>query len=164
MLDRPIDSTEAIKMLQEKNTINFGSSKSGCRSVSSSDKIYTEFYVDFISIIGRPLQAITKLDCILLDTVTMSFSNWSEPYAAKRASGIDFKLTGRTFRLAKTDKRETWFLVMHPKRAAMTEDPKGHRKLTQGLEADSGMLKGRATCLAAFITEVFKDPRLIGHG
>ncbi|KAG6094934.1 hypothetical protein E4U14_008369 [Claviceps sp. LM454 group G7] len=151
-------------MLQEKKTIDFGSSKSGGRSVDPSDKLFTEFYVDFISIIGRPLQAVTKLDCPLLDTVTMTFSNWSEPYAAKHASGIDFKLTGRTFRLAKTDKRENWFIVMHPKRAAMTEDPKGHRKLNQGLETDSGMMKGRATCLAAYITEVFKDPLLIGHG
>ncbi|KAG6125432.1 hypothetical protein E4U38_007652 [Claviceps purpurea] len=161
------DSAAAIQMLHKRCSIDFGSNGSrghGGRAVKSSDQIYTEFFLDFLSIIGRPGEAISKLDCPLLESIPMSFSNWAEPYAAKHSSGIDFNLTGRTFRLAKTDKRETWFIVMHPKPAFTSEDPRPHRKLKQGLAADSGMLKERATCLAAYITATFNDPMLIGHG
>ncbi|KAG6041154.1 hypothetical protein E4U17_001806, partial [Claviceps sp. LM77 group G4] len=160
-------SAEAIQMLHKRCSIDFGSNGSrghGGRAVESSDKIYTEFFLDFLSIIGRPGEAISKLDCPLSETIPISFSNWAEPYAAKHASGIDFKLTGRTFRLAKTDKRETWFIVMHPKPSFTSEDPRPHRKLKQGLAADSGMLKERATCLAAYITAIFIDPELISYG
>ncbi|KAG6104263.1 hypothetical protein E4U13_000155, partial [Claviceps humidiphila] len=165
------DSDQAIRMLHKRCSIDFGSNASrvedpdhGGRAVESSDKMYTEFFLDFLSIIGRPGEAISNLDCPLSVSIPMSFSNWAEPYAAKHASGIDFKLTGRTFRLAKTDKSETWFIVMHPKPDFTSEDPKPHRKLKQGLASDSGMLKERATSLAAYITAVFNDPELIGYG
>ncbi|KAG6106447.1 hypothetical protein E4U14_004595 [Claviceps sp. LM454 group G7] len=52
---------------------------------------------------------------------------------------------------------------MHPKPSVTCEDSRPHYNLTQGLAADSGMLKERATCLAAYITDTFKDPMLIGH-
>ncbi|KAG6104548.1 hypothetical protein E4U31_001910, partial [Claviceps sp. LM219 group G6] len=52
---------------------------------------------------------------------------------------------------------------MHPKPSVTCEDSRPHHNLTQGLAADSGMLKERATCLAAYITDTFKDPMLIGH-
>ncbi|KAG6116260.1 hypothetical protein E4U13_001989 [Claviceps humidiphila] len=84
-------------------------------------------------------------------------------YAAKHSLGIDFKHTGRTFRLAKTENRDTWFIAMHPKPSVTCEDSRPHHNVTQGLAADNGMLKERATCLAAYITDTFKDPMLIGH-
>lgn len=84
-------------------------------------------------------------------------------YAAKHSLGMDFKHTGRTFRLAKTENRDTWFIAMHPKPSVTCEDSRPHHNVTQGLAADNGMLKERATCLAAYITDTFKDPMLIGH-
>ncbi|KAG5989065.1 hypothetical protein E4U52_005963 [Claviceps spartinae] len=131
-------------------------------AVEFSDHIRTELFLDSLSIIGLPGEAISKLDYPLLKCLFRTGLNHMA-YAAKHSLGIKFKLTGRTFRLAKTENRDTWFIAMYPKPSVTCEDSRPHHNLTQGLAADSGMLKERATCLAAYITDTFKDPMLIGH-
>ncbi|KAG5956806.1 hypothetical protein E4U57_002269, partial [Claviceps arundinis] len=83
-------------------------------AVEFSVHIRTELFLDFLSIVGPPGEAISKLDYPLLKCLFRTGLNHMA-YAAKHSLGINFKHTGRTFRLAKTENRDTWFIAMHPK-------------------------------------------------
>ncbi|KAI3573578.1 hypothetical protein IWW34DRAFT_886964 [Fusarium oxysporum f. sp. albedinis] len=81
------------------------------------------------------------------DNITISFRHWSAPYSAKHVQGIDFDLSGRTFRIATGATREAWFIVMHPsQRAAGANNPR------------------RALMLASYIKDILLEGELLGEG
>ncbi|KAL0929279.1 uncharacterized protein CTRU02_215820, partial [Colletotrichum truncatum] len=146
VLAKDFEPDNALKMIQEKHTIDFGSIRTGCTQAQPSDGYYPQFFLDFFSVIGKPGQAISKRDGPIFDNIIVSFQRWSAPYGAKHISGIPFDMTGRTFRIAQAATRETWFIVMHPVTGEMSELPSssadarrrreqaGERLLGEGVE------------------------------
>ena len=100
-------------MLHRLYTVDYGSRRAGSKAADIADEYHPLFYLDYISIVGRPLQPITQTSERFFDNVTISFKNWDMPYASKH-SELPFDLEHRTFQLAEAATRETWFIVMHP--------------------------------------------------
>lgn len=139
--------------------MDYGSRKSGSRPASEKDTYYPAFYLDFISVIGRPLQPITRRSERFFDNVTISFHHWQAPYSAKHVQTMPFDLTNRTFRLATGATREIWFLVMHPVRLAGTGRPP-----RDAARRGSAVAKHHAESLASYIKSVFLTGELLGEG
>jgi hypothetical protein len=160
------EPADALRMLQVKHTIDFGSKRSGGRAAKPTDNFYPQFFLDFLSIVGKPGRPISRRDGALFDNVTVTFQRWGAPYGAKHVSGISFDLTGRTFRIAKAATREVWFIVMHPVSAEM-ELPRsaadGRRREGRAGGA-SGMPVSLARQLSSYITSVFEAGELLGEG
>lgn len=93
-------------MLYSKNTIDFGSARAGGAAAKIDDEFFPSFYLDFLSIVGKPGLPITCRDGLILDNITVLFRNWAELYSTKYMSSIQFDLTGRTFRIAEAVIRE----------------------------------------------------------
>jgi hypothetical protein len=146
-------------MIQEPKTIDFGAQDGKARATRERDVFVPLFYLDFISIIGKPMQPIMKADAPFFDNITVSFAQWLAPYAAKRTAGIPFNMEGRTFRIAHAGTREIWFLVMHP--AANSPEP---RNKTTSIGHNTSMTRAHAQQLASYITALFQQPELLGQG
>ncbi|KAL0929318.1 uncharacterized protein CTRU02_215674 [Colletotrichum truncatum] len=167
VLAKDFEPDNALKMIQEKHTIDFGSIRTGCTQAQPSDGYYPQFFLDFFSVIGKPGQAISKRDGPIFDNIIVSFQRWSAPYGAKHISGIPFDMTGRTFRIAQAATRETWFIVMHPVTGEMSELPSSSadaRRRREQAGERSGMPTQLASELASYITSVFQVPELLGEG
>ncbi|KAK1973871.1 hypothetical protein LZ30DRAFT_694734 [Colletotrichum cereale] len=158
---------DALKMMQEKHTIDFGSRRAGGTKARLSDGFFPQFHLDFFSVVGKPGRPISRRHGPMLDNITVSFQRWSAPYGAKHVSGIPFDMTGRTFRIAQAATRETWFIVMHPVTGEMSELPRStadaRRRREQAGER-SGMPMPLARELASYITGIFQTPGLLGEG
>ena len=139
--------------------MDYGSRKAGSRPASEKDAYYPVFYLDFISVVGRPLQPVTRRSERFFDNVTISFRHWQAPYSAKHGHTMPFDLANRTFRLATGASREIWFLVMHPVRPATTGRP--HRDASQ---RGTALAKHHAESLASYIKSVFLTGELLGEG
>ncbi|KAL3290632.1 hypothetical protein RB213_012045 [Colletotrichum asianum] len=107
VLAKDFKSTDALKMMQEKHTINFGSRRAGCTQARPSDSFFPQFYLNFFSVVSKPGQPISRHGGPIFDNITMSFQRWSAPYGAKHVSRIPFDVTRRTFRIAQASTRET---------------------------------------------------------
>ncbi|CAG9955653.1 unnamed protein product [Clonostachys rosea f. rosea IK726] len=167
VLEPSFQPADALRMLYSKNTIDFGSARAGGAAAKIDDEFFPSFYLDFLSIVGKPGLPIIRRDGPILDNVTVSFRNWAEPYGAKHVSGIQFDLTGRTFRIAEAATREKWFIVMHPRMSVVTELPSSaaQRRQREDLAATrSGLPPGLAHELAAYITDIFQEAELVGEG
>ncbi|CAG9951263.1 unnamed protein product [Clonostachys rosea f. rosea IK726] len=167
VLEPSFQPADALRMLYSKNTIDFGSARAGGAAAKIDDEFFPSFYLDFLSIVGKPGLPIIRRDGPILDNVTVSFRNWAEPYGAKHVSGIQFDLTGRTFRIAEAATREKWFIVMHPRMSVVTELPSSaaQRQQREDLAATrSGLPPGLAHELAAYITDIFQEAELVGEG
>ncbi|KAF4969200.1 hypothetical protein FSARC_3530 [Fusarium sarcochroum] len=70
------------------------------------------------------------------DNITISFRHWSAPYSAKHVQGIDFDLSGHTFRIATGATREAW----------------------------TALVQGRALMFASYIKDIFLRGELLGQG
>ncbi|KAF6527787.1 hypothetical protein HZS61_008089 [Fusarium oxysporum f. sp. conglutinans] len=100
--------------------------------------------------------------CHFFDNITISFRHWSAPSVAKHAQGIDFDLSGRTFRVATGATREAWFIVMHPnQRTAGANNPRRRHDATHTRTA---LVQGRALMLASYIKDIFLRGELLGEG
>ncbi|KAH9225256.1 hypothetical protein K456DRAFT_1852614, partial [Colletotrichum gloeosporioides 23] len=167
VLSSEFEPSDALAMLQEKHTIDFGSKHAGSAQAKPSDSFFPEFFLDFQSIVGKPGRPISSSDSPIFDNITVSFQRWAQPYGAKHVSGIPFDIAGRTFRIAQAATREVWFIVMHPISGEVTELPRsaadGRRRREQAGEK-SGMSTTRARELAAYITGVFRSAELLGEG
>ena len=139
--------------------MDYGSRKAGSRPASEKDTYYPVFYLDFISVVGRPLQPVTRRSERFFDNVTISFRHWQAPYSAKHGHTMPFDLTNRTFRLATGATREIWFIVMHPVRPAATGRP--HR---DACRRGSALAKHHAESLASYVKSVFLTGELLGEG
>ncbi|KAL3290678.1 hypothetical protein RB213_000964 [Colletotrichum asianum] len=146
VLAKDFKSTDVLKMMQEKHTIDFGSRRAGCTQARPSDGFFPQFYLDFFSVVSKPGRPISRHSRPIFNNITMSFQRWSAPYGAKHVSRIPFNVTRRTFRIAQASTRKTWFIVMHPA---------GEK---------SGMPMPLACELASYITGVFQSPALLGEG
>ncbi|HEX9331582.1 MAG TPA: hypothetical protein VF896_06825 [Anaerolineales bacterium] len=106
-------SNEALALLQQRHTIDYGSHKNGSRRIKESDRIHRDFFIDYFHIVGRPMRPICHPELHSL-RVDVCFKSWSASYTAKHYSGLTFELSHRTFRLGSCD-GSPWFIVMHPK-------------------------------------------------
>ncbi|KAF5491426.1 hypothetical protein CGCA056_v015043 [Colletotrichum aenigma] len=163
VLRSDFEPADAIKMLQEKHTIDFGSRAGGSAPAKATDAFFPQFFLDFFSIVGKPRSPITKSDGPVFDNIEFSLESYAAPYSAKHIGGIPFDITGRTFRVAKAGTREVWFVVMHPVAHEPTSRGGGPRE-RQTASEKSGMPAGLARELAAYIVGVFQSPQLLGEG
>jgi hypothetical protein len=167
VLYEDLTPADALRMLHEKNSIDFGSTKAGGRPTKASDKYAPSFHLDFLSIVGKPGFSISERNAPILDNFTMSFHNWAKPYGAKHVGGLGFDLTGRTFYIAEAATRESWFIVMHPIGGVMSEIPTSaarRREQDETASTRSGLPVQLARQLCGYITSVFQNPDLVGRG
>ncbi|KAL6354027.1 hypothetical protein LRP88_12658 [Fusarium phalaenopsidis] len=97
--DEAFDGTRALDLLQRRVVLDYGSKKTGSKAASEDDDYYPVFRLDFVSIVGLPRRPICR-SSHFFDNITISFRHWSAPYVAKHVQGVDFDLSGRTFRIA----------------------------------------------------------------
>ncbi|KAJ0360294.1 hypothetical protein COL26b_014121 [Colletotrichum chrysophilum] len=167
VLGSGFEPSDALDMLQQKHTIDFGSKNAGSAQAKPTDGFFPEFFLDFLSIVGKPGRPISSDDGPIFDNVTISFQRWAKPYGAKHVSGIPFDITGRTFRIAQAATREVWFIVMHPMSGEVTELPRSaadRRRRREQAGENSGLPKPLAQKLATYITRVFRSAELLGEG
>ncbi|KAF4416226.1 hypothetical protein CFRS1_v016072, partial [Colletotrichum fructicola] len=67
VLRSDFEPADAIKMLQEKHTIDFGSRAGGSAPAKATDAFFPQFFLDFFSIVGKPRSPITKSDGPVFD-------------------------------------------------------------------------------------------------
>lgn len=131
------------------------------------DNTYFRYYLDFISVIGKPGQNISSYNYPPLDNITITFQQWAAPYSAKYVDGIDFDLTGRTFRIGVSSTRAIWFIIMHPTEGENSEFPHSaheRRKKTETQAQNSGMPRELASELGTYIIDVFQTGDLLQEG
>jgi hypothetical protein len=146
--------------------MDYGSRRSGSKAADALDEYHPLFYLDYISIIGRPLRPLTRANDRFFDNVTVTFKDWQVPYPGKHQSKLNFDLQNRTFRLASAATRETWFLVMHPIVAPAVEllSSRPERLKKQAKSSHLSALRAHhAQVLAAYITEIFLSDELVGE-
>lgn len=154
-------------MLQRSYTIDYGSRKDRSRPTTAEDEYYPRFFLDLIILVGRPLKSITQPSARFFNNITISFKNWRAPYAVKHSHGLPFKLDNRTFQLATTATRESWYIIMHPIVAPVTELPSSRRERSKRREKSiqsSALRIHHAQFLAAYIKQVFPISELLGEG
>jgi hypothetical protein len=146
--------------------MDYGSRRSGSKAAALADEYHPLFFLDYISIIGLPLRALTRANDHFFDNVTVTFKDWQMPYPGKHQSKLHFDLHHRTFRLASAATRETWFLVMHPVVAPAMELPSSRPERLKK-QATSSRLSAlqthHAQALASYITEIFLSDELVGE-
>ena len=101
--------------------MDYGSRKEGIRAASKDDEYHPLFFLDMIILVGRSIQAITRVNDRFFDNVTITFRNWRLSYSYKHVHGLFFDLEQRTFRLAIAATHESWFIVIHPIGAAVNK-------------------------------------------
>ncbi len=161
------NAAQALDMLQHRYTMDYGRRSAGSKPASTADEYYPTFHLDMVSIIGNPLQAIASRSSFF-DNVTFTLQHWAAPYSSTHAiSGLPFKLTNRTFRLATGASREIWFLVLHPIQREALELPVSHARGRPGSTPDShrsALRRDHAEALSKHIRELFLDGALLGEG
>ena len=160
------DGKLALDLMRRRLTINYGAKSAGSRP-AKADGFDLTFYLDYISIIGQPLKAITRESTHFFDNYTLSFQHWNVSYKGKHLYGLPFDLRHRTFRIATASTREAWFIVMHPIAGHVTELPpsKSEQKRRMKRSAkSSALLHHHAEGLASQIATVFNNPDLLGEG
>jgi hypothetical protein len=152
-------------MLHRLHTIDYGSRRGGSKPADAVDEYHPLFFLDYISIVGRPLHPITRTSSGFFDHVTVTFKDWQMPYTGKHQSKLAFDLENRTFRLASAATRETWFIVMHPIVVPAQELLSRRERLKkQAKSSRSSALKvHHAQVLASYITEVFLSGGFMGE-
>jgi hypothetical protein len=156
-------------MIHRRYTLDYGSRKARSRPASLTDAFIPTFFLDYISIVGRPRRPITKSNRQVLNNfpIEVTFARWSAPYSGKHLYDLPFDLQHRTFRIGKAATRGTWFVVMHPISPAMSRLPFSRGEaLKRKMKAaeSSAMQTHHAQALAAYITSVFLSADLIGEG
>lgn len=158
-------ATEAIDMLNKPLTLDYSKSNNGSTPGDACD-IYPEFHLDLFIVIGHPLQAIAR-PVAFFDSTEVSFQKWNAPYSHKHAHGVHFNMKHRTFRLATSGTRDTWFIVMHPLTLPPEELLATGERIKQRKESSklSAMKRNHAEVLASYIVRVFtRTPGLVGVG
>ncbi|KAK5994238.1 hypothetical protein PT974_07681 [Cladobotryum mycophilum] len=149
------DAQRAMSLLQTGHSIDYG--RQGFR-VRPDDELRPEFFLDFLSVIGRPLCALSPENPFtFFDSVKLTLKNWASSYNDKHVRHLlPFSLAGRTFRIASGGANESWFIVMHPRQA---EDTSTRRPRRVG----TALSHARATLLSVFIVNTL-ETELQGRG
>ncbi|KAF2176734.1 hypothetical protein K469DRAFT_606088, partial [Zopfia rhizophila CBS 207.26] len=69
------DAIQALEILYKLYTVDYKSSKAGSKAADIKDKYLLVFFLNYISIIGRPLKPITQPTDRFFDNVTITFQN-----------------------------------------------------------------------------------------
>jgi hypothetical protein len=161
------NAAQALDILQHRYTMDYGRRSAGSKPASTAHEYYSTFHLDMVSIIGNPPQAIASRSPFF-DNVTFTLQHWAVPYSSTHAiSGLPFKLTNRTFRLATGASREIWFVVMHPIQREARELPASRARGRPGSTPDirrSALRRDHAEALSNYIKELFLDGALLGEG
>ncbi|CAI0654264.1 unnamed protein product [Colletotrichum noveboracense] len=67
------EPSNTLTMLQEKHIINFSSKHAGSTQVKPSNSFFPEFFLNFLSIIGKPSQLISSSNSPIFNNITISF-------------------------------------------------------------------------------------------
>lgn len=154
------DGTKALELLQTPYTLDYGhTGSSGSAPAMDDDMFYPSFYLDYLSVVGRPLRPISQQTNRFFDNVTLTFRYWQSPYNGKHNEELPFQLENRTFRLATGAARELWFIVMHPKQGTT---PDARKKDTP--QGRSALATHHAEALLSHIKDVFLAGSLLGEG
>lgn len=158
--EEDFDGLKALELLQTPFTIDYGhAASSGSAPATGDDAYYPTFYLDYLSIVGRPLRPITRQSDRFFDNVTITFRYWQSPYNSKHGAELPFDLENRTFRFATGAARELWFIVMHPRETGAP----GPRKKNAS-PSRSALATHHAEALLSHIKEVFLADSLLGEG
>lgn len=147
--------------------MDYGTRELGSRPARETDGYYPVFHLDMVSVIGKPLHAITSRSGFF-DSVTFTLQHWFAPYSSKHAgTTLPFELRGRTFRFGAAASRELWFVVMHPMQDLMTQfehtrDERQRKKKASRVQ--SAMRRDRAEALATYMVQLFQTGDLLGQG
>lgn len=141
--------------------IDYGSKRTGSKAASENDTYYPIFRLDFVSVVGRPRRPICR-PSHFFDNITISLRHWHASYSAKHVQGIDFDMSGRTFRIATGATREAWFIVMHPIQAHPSSG--GRSRRPRATQAKTALTHDRALVLASYIKDIFLRGELLGEG
>ncbi|KFA76187.1 hypothetical protein S40288_10098 [Stachybotrys chartarum IBT 40288] len=79
------DATQALDMLQHRYTMDYGRRSTGSKPASTADEYYPTFHLDMISVVGKPLHAITNQSSFF-DNVTFTLQHWAAPYSSTHAT------------------------------------------------------------------------------
>lgn len=63
-------------MVHRLYTMDYGSRRSGSKAADVDDEYHPLFFLDYICIVGRPLQPITRRNERFFDNVTVTFKDW----------------------------------------------------------------------------------------
>ncbi|KFX85917.1 hypothetical protein V490_09324 [Pseudogymnoascus sp. VKM F-3557] len=160
------DGPQALEMIHRLYTMDYGSRRSGSKAADVEDEYHPLFFLDYICIVGRPLQPITRRNERFFDNVTVTFKDWQEPYTAKVQYKLPFDIQNRTFRLAVASSREKWFVVMHPIMLPAVEllSSRQERLKKQARSSQlSALTPHHARVLASYIKDVFQTGELMGE-
>lgn len=153
-------------MLHRLHTIDYGSRQAGLKVANAGDEYHPLFFLDYISVVGRPLKPITRASGRFFDNVTVTFKDWQMPYTRKHQYKLPFDLENRTFRIALAATRETWFIVLHPIAAPAVEllSSRCERLKKQAQSSRLSALKRHhAEALASYVKEVFLSGGFMGE-
>ena len=145
--------------------MDYGSRKEGVYATGKDDEYYPLFFLNIIILVGRPMQAIIRVNDWFFDNVTITFRNWHSLYSYKHVHRLSFDLEQRTFRLAIAATRELWFIVIHPIDAAVNKlpEPRQRRWPKQEQTSHSSTLRPvHAKFLIRYIKSIFLLDKLIG--
>ena len=94
-------------MLHRLYIIDYASRRTRSKAADVADAYHLLFFLDYISIVGRPLKPIIRTSGRFFDNVIVTFKDWQHLYAGKHQYELPFDLKNRTFRLAVAVTRET---------------------------------------------------------
>lgn len=75
------DAAQALAMFQRRFTMDYGRRASGSKPASKDDEYFPVFRLDMISIVGRPMRAVTNRSGFF-DNVNFTFCSWQAPYSS----------------------------------------------------------------------------------
>ena len=66
---------QALEALHRLYTLDYGSRQAGSKAADATDEYHPLFFLDYISIIGRPLRPITRVSERFFDNVTITLKD-----------------------------------------------------------------------------------------
>jgi hypothetical protein len=158
------DGEAALSLLQAKASIDFGDSRTpGPEYASRANQelfVFTPtYFLDYLSLIGLPLRAITPdhSHCLAGIKINVSFRHWAIPYAGKHNKQLGFTLQNRTFRIGSISSGETWFIVLHPR--SILPDVYDNAKARKR----TALLHHHAKQLSNYIISIFESSEIPGQ-
>jgi hypothetical protein len=120
-----------------------------------------------IIVIGRPGRPLTKTSGHFFSNVTVTFKHWNASYSPKHMHGLNFDIKHRTFRIAASGERDSWYIVMHPISGVVIEFAASYQeRKRQSVKSSrsSALLSSNAQSLATYIKDIFSGGGLSEEG
>src|SRR2546430_2227775 len=105
----------ALELLHTPYHLDYGSRNGELGSnVNLNDpNLETVFYLDYLHIVGKPLQPLTSPDAPSSARLSVSFQHWNRPFDTDIAGTHSLDLCGACFSIAVSPQDHfKWFIVM----------------------------------------------------